>query len=108
MMKSQKAAANIAKCPDLCAVYLGSAKPGERIGLIKRGETGYYQCDYDSDRASNETARAMADHINARLGVTEAQALAMAIGSMCGWDVPGADPDRHAGADRKQQEGAAS
>ena len=30
---------------------------------------------------------------NRKLGVTTAQEEAMKIGSMCGWDVPGADPD---------------
>ena len=32
---------------------------------------------------------------NETLGVTPAQKLAMEFGSMCGFDVPGADPDNH-------------
>jgi hypothetical protein len=34
-----------------------------------------------------------ADHLNAKDGVTEAQATAMHIGSMFGWHVPGAYPE---------------
>ena len=37
--------------------------------------------------------RLIADEQNRKLGVTPAQEEAMKIGSMCGWDVPGADPD---------------
>ena len=37
--------------------------------------------------------RRIADEQNRKLGVTPAQEEAMKIGSMCGWDVPGADPD---------------
>ena len=54
---------------------------GETI-IIKRGELGYYPSQ--SHRAPEE--------LNADLEVTPAQAEAMLVGSMFGWDVPGADP----------------
>ena len=62
---------------------------GELI-CIRRGETGYYHSDFNSsDKEANIEA---ADYNNERLGVTPAQRQAMEIGSMFGWDVPGADP----------------
>lgn len=73
--------------PELCFSTLGST--GELI-IIKRGETGYYPSTWNTtDRAENKR---LADYNNAHLGVTPAQRRAMEIGSMAGWDVPGADP----------------
>ena len=45
-----------------------------------------------------------ADRLNERMGVTPAQRLAMEIGSMAGWDVPGADPKNYE-IQRKEQIG---
>lgn len=97
MTTSTRAAANIDKLPEMSATFIEAAEPGKRIGLIKRGESGYYLTDYDTPKTSEQLARETVNHINARLGVTPAQAIAMEIGSMCGWHVPGADPDRHSG-----------
>ena len=73
--------------PELCFSTLGST--GDLI-IIKRGETGYYPSTWNTpDRAENKR---LADYNNAQLGVTAAQRRAMEIGSMAGWDVPGADP----------------
>lgn len=49
---------------------------------VRRGERGYYQI------FTQQTAQ----ELNAAHGVSEAQAQAMHIGSMRGWDLPGADP----------------
>ena len=57
---------------------------------IKRGEAGYYPSVWDT--GAEWKNREIADRNNKRLGVTQAQRLAMEIGSMCGWDAPGADP----------------
>ena len=46
--------------------------------------------DWSTDDAHEN--RRIADEQNARLGVSPAQEEAMKIGSLCGWDVPGADP----------------
>ena len=58
---------------------------------IKRGESGYYPSDWSTGDAREN--RRIADEQNRKGGVTPAQEEAMKIGSMCGWDVPGADPD---------------
>ena len=73
--------------PDICYSVLPST--GALI-CIKRGEAGYYPSVWDT--GAEWKNRELADHNNARLGVTQAQRLAMEIGSMCGWDAPGADP----------------
>ena len=75
--------------PEKCFSTLPST--GQLI-CIKRGESGYYPSRWDTgNRAQNEE---LADKLNENLGVTPTQRQAMEIGSMAGWDVPGADP-RH-------------
>lgn len=73
--------------PELCFSILPST--GELI-CIKRGESGYYPSDWNTD--SREKNQELADYNNERLGVTEAQRQAMECASMHGWTVPGADP----------------
>ena len=73
--------------PELCFSTLLTT--GDLI-CIKRGETGYYPSDWDTgDKEQNVE---LADQLNEQLGVTMWQRKAMEVGSMCGWDVPGADP----------------
>lgn len=73
--------------PDMCFSTLKST--GDLI-CIKRGESGYYPSDWNTaDKARNED---MADELNGKLGVTSAQRQAMEVGSMAGWNVPGANP----------------
>lgn len=83
-----------AKLPELCYVHIWGAHPGRRIGIVKRGEMGYYETDYDSKTASQDIVAQVVDDLNYRLGITVKQAMAMQIGSMRGWHVPGADPDQ--------------
>lgn len=83
-----------AKLPELCYVHIWGAAPGGRIGIIKRGEMGYYQTDFDSKTASQDIVEKVVSDLNRRLGVAKKQAMAMQIGSMRGWHVPGADPDQ--------------
>lgn len=74
--------------PEMCFSLL----PGSgQLICIKRGESGYYPSDWSTDDAHEN--RRIADEQNARLGISPAQEEAMKIGSLCGWDVPGADPD---------------
>ena len=73
--------------PEVCYSILPST--GDVI-IIKRGESGYYRCEYSTeDKAFN---REFANDRNANLGVSKAQVEAMLAGSMYGWDVPAADP----------------
>ena len=86
--------------PEMCFSTLKDT--GELI-CIRRGETGYYHSDFNSsDKEANIEA---ADYNNERLGVTPAQRQAMEIGSMFGWDVPGADPANYEIEDSEPQMG---
>jgi len=62
--------------------------------LIKRGEEGYYPlaptAKLPQVKSNEDPTDAAA--LNAAIGVTPAQALAMVNGSMFGFDCPGADP----------------
>lgn len=73
--------------PEMCFSILPGT--GELI-CIKRGESGYYPSDWNTP--DKERNIEIADDANESLGVTPAQRQAMEVGSMFGWDVPGADP----------------
>lgn len=70
-----------------------SAHPTEtglaKLVLIKHGETGYYPTE--GFAANSEK---LVDFYNHKLGVDRATREAFEIGSICGFDVPGADPER--------------
>lgn len=68
------------KLPEMCATHLPTTK---QPVMLKRGHTGYWPLSEGFDVAG----------FNTRHNVTEKQKLAMEIGSMRGFDVPGADPD---------------
>jgi hypothetical protein len=74
------AESNMAKLPEQCAAT--NPATGSSV-LIKRGEAGYYS--YPGLDVNG---------FNQRAGVTAPQVEAMICGSMFGWDVPGANPDR--------------
>ena len=73
--------------PDVCFSILKTT--GELI-CVKKGESGYYHSEHNTpDKERNVE---LADELNEKLGVTPEQRQAMEVGSMFGWDVPGADP----------------
>lgn len=76
--------------PEQCYVYLPTSN---EIGVIKKGETGYYKTDL-TDGVPGEM-KELADSMNRKLGVTKGQAEAMKAGSMFGWKVPAADPKNY-------------
>ena len=61
--------------PPLCYVIVPGAAPGKRIGIVKRGEKGYYKAGVDNGRMP---ARALVDHLNEKsnekLGVSAEEA----------------------------------
>ena len=78
--------------PPMCYSVLPSS--GELIG-IRRGDSGYFLAkEGTGDRAQNEI---LADQKNKRLRVTPEQRMAMEVGSLCGWDAPGANPRMYEG-----------
>jgi hypothetical protein len=73
---------NIDKLPEICA----AKHPTDGTPItIRRGESGYYSAPLLLD----------VDAFNARRGITPNVVLAMLIGSMYGWDVPGANPEKY-------------
>ena len=86
--------------PELCFSTLAST--GQLI-CIRRGASGYYPSQWDT--GDKERNVELADELNERRGVTPAQRQAMEIGSMAGWDVPGADPANHEIQREEQTEG---
>ena len=73
--------------PELCFATLPST--GELI-CIKRGVLGCYPSSWNTEEKQRNEE--LADYNNERLGVSLNQRKAMEAGSMCGWDIPGADP----------------
>lgn len=75
--------------PELCFVVLPTTK---EVVMVHRGEMGY-----SPTREGNLPwyGQETADVLNGDLGTTKAQVAAMFVGSMFGWDVPGANPDTY-------------
>lgn len=62
--------------PEMCYVYV--EVPAE-IGVVKFGEKGYYQTEYNLNDSTNEE---LVKKLNSQLGVSESEAHAMKILSM--------------------------
>ena len=84
------------RLPDMCYSTLPS---GGTLILLKRGESGYFQTDWNQNDL--EKNRRLADYFNQKRGISKAQEEAMSFGSLFGWDKPGADPKTYL----HQQEG---
>ena len=75
-----------------CYTYIETSNV---IGIIVEGESGYYKTDIlECNRIkSHEEAKVFVDELNKKLGLTKGEVKAMEIGSMFGWDAPGASPE---------------
>ena len=62
--------------PEMCYVYV---EVGMEIGVVKFGEKGYYQTEFDSMNSANEQ---YVKKLNSQLGVSDNEAEAMKILSM--------------------------
>lgn len=76
------------RLPEMCWAILDTTN---ELVLVKRGEMGYYPQRKENEPWGVENL----DALNERLGVTKAQAQAMKMGSMFGWDVPASNPDNY-------------
>ena len=73
--------------PQTCYSTLPST--GELI-ILKRGKKGYSPAaEGTGDKLQNQKIAEFSNHAR---GISPAQVMAMEVGSMCGFDVPGADP----------------
>jgi len=82
-MEKSQAQINLAKLPAQCAAR--SPTTGKPI-LIVAGELGFHPISPDDFDV---------EEFNRKSGVTPAQVEAMLVGSMFGFDAPGADPDNY-------------
>lgn len=76
--------------PEQCYIYLPTTN---EIGIVKKGESGYYRTDLVNGEP--DAMRELAESMNKKLGVAKSQAEAMKSGSMFGWKVPAADPKNY-------------
>jgi hypothetical protein len=82
------------KLPRNCYVVVPGNRITESIGIVKRGEPGYFKASVTvPDSMTRDHVKAVVADLNKSMGVTPAQAEAMLCGSMLGWHVPAADPD---------------
>lgn len=97
---------NLTKLPTQSYILVRGNAIGQRIGLVKAGESGYYQMSEPYsfrenslekvEQLSLEKVEQFVDAFNRFDGVTRAQRLAMEWGSMFGWDTALANPEHEA------------
>jgi len=87
--------------PKVCYSMLESTK---EIIIIKKGETGYFPITKEQiikfaniikaelKEVDFKTPEKVIDIMNKSIGVSKAEREAMNVGSLFGWDVPGANP----------------
>jgi hypothetical protein len=74
----------------LCYIAIPGNRPGERIGIVKYGESGYYKCDFDHLSMTEAQVTAYVKELNQGVNIPEDVATSMFEGSMFGWHVPAA------------------
>ncbi len=84
---------NLSKLPAYCFSRLLT---DNSVIKIVAGESGYYEVPQAIDKLEGaEAVEHFVGVLNEDLGVTGAQREAMAAGSMFGWGIPAANPDRY-------------
>ena len=80
--------------PEQCYIYVPTEN---RIGIVKKGESGYYKTDIlECNRIkTHDEAKKFVDELNSKLDVTPDQRAAMMAGSMFGWHTLAADPKNY-------------
>ena len=78
---------------DCCYTYIHTSNV---IGVIKKGETGYYKTDILECNGikTPDEAKELINELNENLGLTKGEVKAMEHGSMFGWETPAADPEK--------------
>jgi len=93
-MNKSEAQLNLEKLPAECYAVL---LVNDNLIKIRAGERGYYRLPQDFPKREcalkNLTMDQLAEAWNTEMGVTPEQREAMEIGSIFGWEVPGANPD---------------
>lgn len=74
---------------NVCCVVIPGQPKGQRIAVVNLNERGYYRTTFDRFETEEE-CRGYVRHINEGRGIAEEVEDAMLIGSMYGWDAPGA------------------
>lgn len=74
----------------ICAVKIPGKKPGERIGIVKFYEAGYYPTFLDRAENNDAQTELVVDAFNEGLGIPPGVAESAADGSMFGWHTPAA------------------
>lgn len=74
----------------IAAVYIPGSKAGERIGLVRFYEAGYYRTTYDDSTWTVEEAQAFVRDFNARRDIPVEVERSAADASMFGWHTPAA------------------
>lgn len=77
---------NLAALPETAYAIMPTS--GDTV-IVARGEAGYHDPGYGPQGAE------VVKNLNARMGVTPAQAAAMFNGSLFGWHTPAANPDAY-------------
>ncbi len=91
--------------PELCYIRILTGTPGNRIGIVKRGESGYYHSDYDTPQMTPNQVDELIKQLNTKLGVSDAEQMAMESGSMFGWDNKMASAETYRNLPRRAQSG---
>lgn len=74
-----------------CYIHVVGNAPGDRIGHVTVGESGYRNTSWDNTSVPTaDEVDALVTYLNKRLRVPDEVAASMLIGSMFGWNVPGA------------------